>query len=103
MYRTLEAGTTGKFTWTGSTAPASLSLQIKTASETVVASVAAVQSVGGYWFAYATLPDSYTRYPVDLVAEWTAVASTHLGATTPFVWRLPFSLDKRAPFGAGRA
>ena len=102
-YRTVEAGNTVKFTWTGSTAPSSLSLQLKTASETVVASVAGVQSFDGNWFAFVTVPNSIGgSYPVDLLAEWTAIASTHLGSATAFVSRMPFKVTKTTAYGYGR-
>ena len=101
-YRTVEAGNTVKFTWTGSTAPSSMSLQLKTASETVVASVAGVQSAGGCWFAFATIPDSMVGYPADLMAEWTATASTHIGSATPFVYRMPFRVTRTGAYGYGR-
>lgn len=102
-YREFQVETAVKFTWTGSTAPNSLTLTIKTSSETVVASVAAVQSAGGYWFAYAVIPNSFGgKFPTDLMAEWTATASTHISSETTFVNRMPFTVKKSAAYGFGR-
>ena len=97
-YKSFEVGTTVQFTWVGSTAPSSLTLAIKTAS-TAINSGAAVQSAGGNWYRFVTLPDSFTVYPVGLVAEWTATASTHTHSLAPFISRLPFKLTKTVPFG----
>jgi hypothetical protein len=101
-YRAFETGTAAKFTWTGSVAPLSLMLNLKTASETVVRSVAGVQSAGGCWFAFASIPDSMGSYPADLVAEWTATASTHISNTTTFTYRMPFRVMKTTAYGHGR-
>jgi hypothetical protein len=101
-YRIFEVGTTPQFTWVGSTAPTALGLQIKTASESVVASLAAVQSAGGNWYAFVTIPNSFGRYPADLIAEWTATASTHVSSLTPFLYRMPFTVKRTAAYGAGR-
>ncbi len=102
-YRSFEAGTTAKFTWTGSVAPNSLSLLLRTASETVVGSVAGVQSAGGYWFAFAAIPNSFGgKFPVDLLAEWTATASTHIGSLTQFLYRMPFKVTRTSAYGYGR-
>jgi hypothetical protein len=105
-FKKVEAGTTPQFTWTASDAPNSLGMAILTASGTVVASVAAVQSGGGMWYAFATVPDSfgvaiasgaladYTGYPCYLLSQWTATASTHAGNNTPFVHRLVFEVHR---------
>lgn len=97
-YKSFEVGTTIQFTWVGSTAPSSLILAIKTGS-TTINSGTAVQSAGGSWYRFVFLPESFTVYPVGLVAEWTATASTHTHSQSPFISRLPFKLTKTVPFG----
>ena len=101
-YRQIEVTDTLQFTWIGSSAPASLSLTIRTASDTVVGSVAAVQSAGGYWYAFVTVPDSFGDYPAYLMAEWTATASTHAGNSTRFISRMVFEVLKTQPYAQGR-
>lgn len=98
-FRLFEVGTTPQFTWTGSTAPSSLSYAIKTATGTLVASGPAVQSGGGGWYAFTTIPDSFGTYPVDLMIEWTATASVHTSNSAQFINRMVFSVKKTAPFG----
>lgn len=88
----LELYSTYQFTWVGSTAPSSLSLLIRTASETVTNSVAAIQSAGGNWYAYVTMTTTFPYYPVVLKAEWTATLSTQAGSTSPFLSALLFEL-----------
>ena len=89
-----EAGTTVQCTWGGSDAPSSLYLRVITASETLVRSVSAIQSGGGNWYAFVTVPDSFTKYPCNLMAEWTATLSTHAGNASQFVNRMEFVLIK---------
>ena len=101
-YRQIEVTDTLQFTWIGSSSPASLSLTIRTASYTVVGSVAAVQSAGGNWYAFVTVPDSFGDYPAYLMAEWTATASTHAGNSTRFVSRMVFEVLKTIAFAQGR-
>lgn len=94
---------TVQFTWVGSTAPASLTCAIKTASETSINSaVAAVQSAGGSWYAFITMTTTFPYYPVSLVAEWTATASTMAGSASQFINRLVFDLDYTQAFPQGR-
>ena len=100
--RTVPLFSTVQFTWVGSTAPSSLGLQIKTASETTISSVAAVQSTGGHWYAFVTLTTTFGYYPVSLVAEWTATASTMAGSASPFLSRMVFALDYPQAFAQGR-
>ena len=102
-FKQVEVGSTIQLTWVGSTAPSSLSVQVKTASETVVASVAAVQSGGGSWYAFVTISDSYGRYPVDLAAIWTATASTHASNTSPFITTGLFQVTKTTAYGQPRS
>lgn len=98
-FRRVEVGTTVQFTWVGSTAPSSLTLAIKTATETLVSSGPAVQSGGGSWYRFVTIPDSFGRYPCDLTAEWTATASTHVGTSSPFVTRQLIKVVKTKAYG----
>ncbi len=98
LYSQIEVSTTPQFTWVGSTAPSSLSLQVKTASSTIVGSVAAVSSGGGNWYAFMTIPDSFGNYPCYLLAEWTATASTHAGSASQFVNRMVFEVIKTAAY-----
>ena len=100
--RRVELFGTKQFTWVGSQAPASLSVAIKTASETLISSVAAVQSAGGSWYAFVTITSTFKYYPVSLVAEWTAVASTMAGSTSPFISRMLFDLDYTQAYPQGR-
>jgi hypothetical protein len=99
-HRVVEAGTTIQLTWVGSTAPSSLSLAITDPGGTLVCSAAAVQSGGGYWYCFATIPDSYSQYPVTLLATWTATASTQAGSASPFINRMLFDVKKTTAFGA---
>ncbi len=101
-FKQVEVTDTPQFTWVGSTAPSSLSLTVRTASDTVVGSVAAVQSAGGNWYAFVTIPDSFGNYPAYLMAEWTATASTHAGSATSFVSRMVFEVIKTLPEAQGR-
>lgn len=101
-FKQVEVTDTLQFTWVGSTAPSSLSLTIRTASDTVVGSIAAVQSGGGSWYAFVTINDSYGNYPAYLMAEWTATASTHAGNSTRFVSRMVFEVIKTLPEAQGR-
>lgn len=98
-YREFEVGTTAQFTWVGSTAPASLSLAIKTASFTTVSSGPAVQSAGGSWYRFVFLPDSFGKYPATLSAEWTATTSTHASSLSPFINRMLFRVKNTKAFG----
>jgi len=98
-YRSFEVGTTPQFTWTGSTAPSSLSYAIKTATGTLVASGPAVQSGGGAWYTFVTIPDSFGNYPADLMIEWTATASTHASSASAFINRMVFTVKKTNPYG----
>ena len=98
-FRSFEVGTTPQFTWTGSAAPTGLGYAIKTATGTLVVSGSAVQSGGGGWFAFVTIPASFGTYPVDLMIEWTAVASTHASNSAQFINRMVFSVRKTAAFG----
>ena len=98
-YRAFEVGTTVQFTWVGSTAPSSLNLAILSASETLVNCGAAVQSGGGSWYRFVTIPDSFGSYPCDLLALWTATTSTHAGSASQFLNRMVFKVRKTAPFG----
>lgn len=100
--RTAQLFSTTQFTWVGSTTPSSLSCLIRTASETVIASVAAVQSGGGNWYAYVTMTTTFPYYPVYLVAEWTATASTMAGTASPFINRMVFEFDYTQAFPQGR-
>lgn len=105
-FKKVEVGTSPQFTWTASDAPNSLGMAIFTASGTLVASAAAVQSGGGMWYAFATIPNSfgvavasgalpdYAGYPCFLMVEWTATASTHAGNNTPFIHRLVFEVHR---------
>lgn len=103
QYREVELFTTAQFTWSGSTAPSSLTLAIKTASETFVNSaVAMVQSAGGNWYAFATITTTFQYYPVTLIAEYTATASTMAGSASPFISRLVFQLVRTQAFAQGR-
>ena len=90
----VEAGTTSKFTWSADTSPASLFLAIKTASATLVASIAAVSSGVGAWYAYVTVPDSFGKYPAYLLQEWTATISTQAGSASPFITRAVFEIGR---------
>ena len=102
-FRKVELFSTQQFTWVGSIAPSSLTLAIKTASETYVTSaIAAVQSAGGNWYAFVTITTTFKYYPVTLVAEWTATASTHAGSASPFISRLVFELDYTQAYAQGR-
>lgn len=92
LYSQLEWGSTYQFTWVGSTAPSSLSLVIRTASETAVNSVAAIQSGGGNWYAFVTMTTTFPYYPVMLKAEWTATLSTQAGSASPFLSTQLFEL-----------
>lgn len=100
-YREFEVGTTVQFTWVGSTAPQSLTLGIKTSSETVVTSVTMTQSTGGNWYRFVTIPDSFGKYPAILMAEFTATASTQAGSASQFISRLLFRVVKTGAFGTG--
>lgn len=103
QYRQVELFTTTQFTWVGSTAPSSLTLAIKTASETFVNStVAAVQSAGGNWYGFATITTTFQYYPVTLIAEWTATLSTMAGSASQFVSRLVFELVRTQAYAQGR-
>jgi len=93
-----EISTTVQFTWVASAAPNSLYLAILTASETLVNSVAGVQSGGGNWYAFVTIPDSFGKYPCYLKAVWTATMSTHAGNASPFVNPMLFEVDKTKVF-----
>lgn len=88
----LELYSTYQFTWVGSTAPSSLTLLVKTASETVTNSVAAIQSTGGNWYAFITMTNTFPYYPVTLKAEWTATLSTQAGSASPFISTMLFEL-----------
>ena len=99
----VEVGSTIQLTWVASSAPATLGLQVKTASETVVASLSAVQSGGGSWYAFVTIPDSFGRYPADLAGIWTATASTHAGNSSPFITTQLFQVTKTTAFGQPRS
>ena len=88
----LELGSTYQFTWVGSTAPSSLSLLVKTASETITNSIAAIQSGGGHWYAFVTMTTTFPYYPVQLKAEWTATLSTQAGSASPFLSTQIFEL-----------
>lgn len=103
-YATVEAGTTPQFTWVGSTDPSSLTVALKTKSETLVASGAAVSSGAGSgkWYFFGTVPDSFGKYPTNLLVEWTATASTHAGNSTQFVYRLNIEVTKTTPWGPPR-
>lgn len=101
-FRQVEVGGTYQFTWTASTNPSSLWLAIKTASETLVTSRAAVTSGTGAWYAFATIPDSFGKYPCYLMQVWTAIASTHAGSASPFVAQQVFEVTKTQAFAQGR-
>ena len=101
-YIQVEVGGTYQFTWSASTAPASLTLQIKTASATAVASYVAVSSGGGAFYVFVTIPDSFGKYPCFLMQEWTATVSTQAGSASPFVTRTIFQVIKTLPFPQGR-
>src|SRR3989304_2528237 len=98
-YRQFEAGSTAQFTWTASTAPSSLSLAILTASATLVDSGPAVQSGGGNWYRFVTLPNSFGPSAV-LMYQWTATASTHTNSQAQFITRGPFRLVRTQAFGS---
>lgn len=100
--RRIELYSTTQFTWVSSNIPATLSCAIKTASETLITSVAAVQSTGGSWYAFITLVTTFQYYPVSLVAEWTATQSTMAGSASQFINRLVFDLDYTQAFPQGR-
>lgn len=100
--RQVEVGGTYQFTWTASSDPSSLSMAIKTASATVVASVVAATSGTGAWYAFATVPDSFGKYPCYLMQEWTATASTQAGSASQFLSRQIFEVIKTQPFIQGR-
>ena len=101
-YPQVEIGGTYQFTWTASTAPSSLSCSIKTASATLVASLAAVSSGGGAYFVFVTIADSFGKYPCYLMQEWTATVSTQAGSASPFLARAIFEVVKTLPFPQGR-
>jgi hypothetical protein len=101
-YIRVEVGDTKQFTWSAATDPLSLSLAIKTASETLVASLAAVTSGTGNWYVYVTIPDSFGKYPCHLMQEWTAIQSTHANSRSPFITRQVFEVTKTLPFEQGR-
>lgn len=98
----LELYSTYQFTWVGSTAPSSLSLLIRTASETVANSVAAIQSGGGNWYAFVTMTTTYPYYPVILKAEWTATLSTQAGSASPFISTMLFELIRTQAMAQAR-
>ena len=98
----LEWGSTYQFTWIGSTAPSSLSLVIRTASETVTNSVAAIQSGGGNWYAFVTMTTTFPYYPVMMKAEWTATLSTQAGNASPFVSAMLFEVIRTQAPGQAR-
>lgn len=98
-FREVEAGTTVQFTWVSSTAPSSLTLVVKTSTDTIVNSGPGVQSGGGSWYRFVAIPDSFGQYPCDLLAEWTATASTQAGSASLFVTRMLFKVRKTTPFG----
>jgi hypothetical protein len=101
-FRQVEVGGTYQFTWTASTNPSSLSMVIKTASDTIVASVAAISSGTGAWYAFATIPDSFGKYPSYLLQQWTATASTPAGSASPFITKQVFEVIKTQAFVQGR-
>lgn len=92
LFPQLEWGSTYQFTWVGSTTPSSLSLLIRTASETVTNSVAAIQSAGGNWYAFVTMTTTFLYYPVMMKAEWTATLSTQAGSASPFISTMLFEV-----------
>jgi len=98
----IEAGSTVQFTWSAASDPSSLTLAVKTASGTTVASVAAVQSGTGAWYAHATITDSFGTYPFYLTHEWTATRSTQAGSASPFLTRVVFEVVKTQAFEQGR-
>lgn len=101
-FRQVEVTGTYQFTWIGSTAPSSLTAVVFTASATVVFSTPAVQSGGGNWYVFGTIPDSFGTYPAPLRVEWTATASTHAGSASLFRSNLVFEVIKTLAFYAGR-
>jgi hypothetical protein len=101
--RSVQLYSTVQFTWVSSIVPSSLTCAIKTSSETYINSaVAAVQSAGGAYYAFITMTTTFPYYPVSLVAEWTATASTMAGTASPFIDRLVFDLDYTQAFPQGR-
>lgn len=102
LFPEVEWSSTYQFTWVGSTAPSSLSLLIRTASETVTNSVAAIQSAGGNWYAFVTMTTTFPYYPVTLKAEWTATLSTQAGSASPFVSVMLFELVRTQAMAQAR-
>lgn len=101
-FERLEVGGTHQFTWQASTAPSSLSFAIRTASETLVFSAAAVQSGGGNWYVFATVPDSFGLYPAALRFRWTATSSVHTTQSGPFLTDGVFEAIKTKAYAPGR-
>lgn len=99
----LELFSTYQFTWVGSSAPSSLTISIKTASETMInSSLAMIQSGGGNWYAFITLTTTFQHYPVSLLSEITATISTQAGSASPFLSRTPFELIRTQAYAPGR-
>lgn len=99
----IEAGMTVQFTWVASVTPDSINLAIKDATGTLISSGPGISSGTTAYYRFVTIPDSLAYFPQALLAEWTAVASTHASSMSPFLSRMLFDVIKTQPWGGNLA
>ena len=99
-FQRIEVGNTIQLTWTGSVAPDSVRLRVTTGDSILVDSGLAVSSGITSFYRFVTLtPSMFPQLPIVCLAEWTAVASTHVSSLTPFITRYMFEVVKTSTWG----